>query len=357
MTTTLFTPITLGKLQLKNRITMAPLTRCRASSDHVPTPLMATYYRQRASAGLLIAEGTSPSANGLGYARQPALYSDEQIKGWRGVTEAVHQAGGTIFVQLMHTGRVSHPANMPAGSRIIAPSALALDGQMWTDTKGMQSYPVPAEMTESDIADAIAEYALSASAAMKAGFDGIELHSANGYLIDQFFNTASNQRTDRWGGSVENRIRFAVEVARAAAAAIGAEHIGMRISPYGAFNGAVADAQMDAMYLQLIEELNKIGLAYIHIVDHSAMGAPEVSPTLKAGLRATFKGRYILSGGYDLARANADLDAGRGDLVAFGRPFISNPDMVEKLRTGSDLTAPDFDTFYTPGEKGYTDYA
>ncbi|MDP2143272.1 MAG: alkene reductase [Gallionella sp.] len=355
MTQTLFTPTTLGNLQLKNRVVMAPMTRCRATGN-VPNELMAKYYGMRADAGLIVAEGASPSANGLGYARMPGLFSDEQVQGWKQVTDAVHAGGGKIFVQLMHTGRVSHPANMAAGTRILAPSALALAGDMWTDSSGMQPYPVPAEMSEADIAAAIAEYAHAAKLSIQAGFDGVELHGANGYLIDQFFNTATNQRTDRWGGSIENRIRFAVEVARAAVAAIGAEHIGMRISPYGAFNGAAADAEMDAMYLRLIEELNKLGLVYIHIVDHSAMGAPEVSPTLKANIRSTFKGRYILSGGYDAARANADLDADRGDLVAFGRPFISNPDLVQKLQSGAALNPPDFDTFYTPGEKGYTDY-
>lgn len=355
MTTTLFTPANLGELQLQNRIVMAPLTRCRATGN-VPNQLMADYYRLRAGAGLLIAEGTSPSANGLGYARQPGLFSDEQVQGWRLVTDDVHQAGGRIFVQLMHTGRVSHAANMQAGTKIIAPSALAAPGEMWTDSSGLQPYPLPAEMNETDIALTIADYAAAAKRAMEAGFDGIELHAANGYLIDQFLNTATNQRTDRWGGSVENRIRFAVEAAKASAAAIGAGHIGMRISPYGVFNGTVADAEMDALYAALIAELNDIGLVYIHIVDHSAMGAPEVSPALKAKIRATFNGKYILSGGYDLARANADLDADRGDLVAFGRPFISNPDLVEKLRNGSALTEADFNTFYTPGEKGYTDY-
>ncbi len=355
MITTLFTPITLGKLQLKNRIVMAPLTRCRATGN-VPNALMKEYYRLRAGSGLIITEGTSPSANGLGYARQPGLFNDEQVKGWREVTNGVHQAGGKMFIQLMHTGRVSHPANMQPNTRILAPSVLAAPGEMWTDSNGMQPYPVPAEMSEDDIAQAIAEYAASAKHAIEAGFDGIELHGANGYLIDQFLNTATNKRTDRWGGSIENRIRFAVEVAKASASAIGAERIGMRISPYGVFNGTAADAEMDAMYEELMNRLNDVGLVYIHIVDHSSMGAPEVSPALKARIRATFKGRYILSGGYDLARANADLDAARGDLVAFGRPFISNPDLVEKLKHGTPLTEPDFNTFYTPGEKGYTDY-
>ena len=355
MTATLFTPATLGKLQLKNRVVMAPMTRSRATGN-VPNALMEKYYSLRAAAGLIITEGTSPSPNGLGYARIPGLFSSEQVAGWRKVTDAVHGAGGKIFVQLMHTGRVSHPANMAAGTRIVAPSAVALAGDMWTDSNGMQPYPVPGEMSEEDIAIAIAEYANAAKRAIEAGFDGVELHAANGYLIDQFLNTATNQRPDQWGGSVENRIRFAVEVAKAAAAQIGAERIGMRISPYGVFNGAVPDAKMDALYLRLVEELNAVGLVYIHVVDHSSMGAPQVSPELKAKIRANFKGKYILSGGYDAARANADLDAQKGDLVAFGRPFISNPDLVAKLQSGAALTPPDMSTFYTPGEKGYTDY-
>ncbi len=386
MTANLFTPTTLGKLQLKNRVVMAPMTRSRATGN-VPNELMEKYYKLRADAGLIITEGTSPSANGLGYARIPGLFSDTQVAGWKRVTDGVHAAGGKIFVQLMHTGRVSHPANMAAGTKIVAPSAVALAGDMWTDSGGMQPYPAPSEMTEADIATAITEYANACKRAIEAGFDGVELHAANGYLIDQFLNTASNQRTDKWGGdpdtvreaavregtpatassndknpplhsggSVENRIRFAVEVAKASAAAIGAAHIGMRISPYGAFNGTVPDAKMDALYLRLVEELNAIGLVYIHVVDHSSMGAPEVSAELKAKIRANFTGKYILSGGYDAARANADLDAQKGDLVSFGRPFISNPDLVAKLQSGAALTAPDFSTFYTPGEKGYTDY-
>ena len=355
MTDTLFTPATLGKLQLKNRIAMAPMTRCRATGN-VPNALMEKYYSLRTAAGLIITEGTSPSPNGLGYARIPGLFSPEQVAGWRKVTDAVHAAGGKIFVQLMHTGRVSHPANMAADAIILAPSALAAPGEMWTDSNGMQPYPVPTAMSDDDITTTIGEYATACKNAIDAGFDGVELHAANGYLIDQFLNTATNQRTDRWGGSVENRIRFAVEIAKAAAAQIGAERIGMRISPYGVFNGSVPDAQMDALYLRLIEGLNEIGLAYIHVVDHSSMGAPEVSPELKAKIRASFKGKYILSGGYDAVRANADLDAQKGDLVAFGRPFISNPDLVTKLQSSAALTPPDMSTFYTPGEKGYTDY-
>jgi N-ethylmaleimide reductase len=319
----LFTSVQIGPLSLPNRVVMAPMTRSRALGN-VPNELMAKYYSLRAEAGLLITEGTSPSPDGLGYARIPGLYSEAQVAGWRRVTDAVHGAGGRIFVQIMHTGRVGHPANLPPGARLLGPSAIAAPGEMWTDSEGMQPHPVPAEMTEQDIAATIEEYAAACKNAVAAGFDGVELHGANGYLIDQFLNTASNQRSDRWGGSLENRIRFAVEVAHAAAAAIGAERVGMRISPYGVFNGMAPDAETDALYLRLIEALNGIGLAYIHMVDHSSMGAPPVSEALKAKLRAAFKGRYILSGGYDAARAEADLDAEKGDLVAFGRPFIAN---------------------------------
>lgn len=363
MTITLFTPITLGTLSLKNRVVMAPMTRSRAIGN-VPNQLMVEYYRLRAGAGLIITEGTSPAENGLGYARIPGLFTDRQVEGWRRVTDSVHGAGGRIAVQLMHTGRVGHPANMPAGARILGPSAIAAPGEMWTDSNGQQRHPVPTAMSETDIAQAIAEYATAARLALEAGFDGVELHGANGYLIDQFLNAASNQRTDRWGSRsdasrdacIESRIRFAAEVAKASAAAIGAERIGMRISPYGASSGMTPDDDMDRMYERLIAELNTVGLAWIHVVDHSSMGAPAVSPTLKAAIRAAFKGKYILSGGYDLARANADLEAGRGDLVAFGRPFISNPDLVRALQSGQALAAPDSSTFYTPGAKGYTDY-
>ncbi len=355
MTATLHTPHTLGKIQLKNRIVMAPMTRSRATGN-VPNALLEKYYADRANAGLIITEGASPSPNGLGYARIPGIYSEAQVQAWKRVTDAVHVKGGKIFIQLMHTGRVSHPDNMQPGTQILAPSAVGMTGEMWTDAGGMQAYPVPKAMSEAEILSTIAEYAHAAKQAIAAGFDGVELHAANGYMIDQFLNTASNLRTDAWGGNVENRIRFAVEVTKATVAAIGADRVGMRISPYGAFNDMKPDAQMDAMYERLIAELNKLGLVYIHVVDHSSMGAPEVNTTLKAKIRETFKGDYILSGGYDAARANADLDAKLGDLVAFGRPYIGNPNLAEKLQSGAELTTPDFSTFYTPGEKGYTDY-
>jgi N-ethylmaleimide reductase len=353
--TDLFSTMTLGPLKLPNRIVMAPMTRSRAFGN-VPNDLIAMYYSLRVEAGLIITEGMSPTPNGLGYPRIPGIYSEAQITGWRKVTDAVHAAGGRIIMQLMHTGRVGHPANLPPEAKMLAPSAVAAPGEMWTDSQGMQPHPVPIEMTESDIATAIEEYAVACKNGMAAGFDGIELHGANGYLIDQFLNTASNRRIDRWGGSIENRIRFAVEVAQAAASAIGPERVGMRISPYGVFNGMSPDAQMDALYLRLTDALNDIGLVYLHVVDHSSMGAPPVGDEIKNQLRTAFKGQYILCGGYDKAHANTDIAAGRCDLVAFGRPFIANPDLVERLRHDARLNEANPDTFYSGKAEGYTDY-
>jgi N-ethylmaleimide reductase len=352
---TLFQPFSLGPTRLTSRIVMAPMTRNRAIGN-VPNELMATYYRQRAAAGLIITEGVAPMADGLGYARIPALFDGAHVAGWQRVTAAVHGAGGKILAQLMHTGRASHVANLPPGARVMAPSAIPLPEGIWVDPGGPQPASPPIAMTEADIERTLAGITRSAELAIEAGFDGIELHGANGYLIDQFLNTASNQRADRWGGTVENRARFAVELARRCAAAIGAGRVGMRVSPYGAFNAMVTDAAHEELFATLASQLSEIGLAHLHIVDHSAMGAPAVAPSVKQTLRRVFRGAIILSGGYDRARAEADLAEGKGDLVAFGRPFLANPDLVEKLRTGAALTPPDFATFYTPGERGYTDY-
>lgn len=355
MNDVLFSPYQLGNLQLQNRTVMAPMTRSRALGN-VPQPIMATYYAQRAEAGLIITEGTSPSPNGLGYARIPGLYNAAQVAGWKLVTDAVHRAGSRIFVQLMHTGRVGATQNLPAGAEILGPSAIAAPGEMWTDSAGMQPHPVPKVMSEADIERTLEEYVHSAKLAVEAGFDGIELHGANGYLIEQFLNVGSNQRTDAWGGSVANRIRFAVEAARRTALAIGPEKVGIRISPYGVFNGSVPDAETDAVYLALAAALSELKLLYIHTVDHSGMGAPKPKPELIRQIRSTFKGRLILSGGYDRQRAEADLKEGHGDLIAFGTKFLANPKLVTKLKTGAALNAPDPKTFYTPDEKGYTDY-
>lgn len=351
----LFSKFQLGSIELNNRIVMAPMTRSRAIGN-IPNDLMATYYQQRAAAGLIITEGIAPSANGLGYSRIPGLYSKEQVAGWKKVTAAVHEKGGKIFAQLMHTGRVSHADNMEAGTEIVAPSAIALEGEMYTDAKGPQAYPTPKAMTAADIEQAQNEYVQASKNAIEAGFDGVELHGANGYLIDQFINPASNQRTDAYGGSPENRARFAMEVATKVAKAIGPEKTGIRLSPYGAFNGMQDFEGLEAFYAHLADELGKLELAYVHIVDHSAMGAPEVTLSVKTKIRDAFGGVIIISGGLDKEKAEAAISSGLGELTAFGRPFLANPDLVLRMEKDLPLNEPDFSTFYTPGEKGYTDY-
>lgn len=351
----LLSPYRLGNIELKNRVVMSPMTRNR-SVGNTPNDLVATYYEQRSEAGLIITEGTSPSPNGLGYARIPGLFNQAQADAWRRVTTHVHRRGGRIFVQLMHAGRVGHPLNLPQGAQLLAPSAVALPGEMHTDSSGPQPFPVPRAMSEADIERTLDEYESSARLAIDAGFDGVELHGANGYLIDQFLNLASNQRDDRWGKTIEGRTRFAVQVATRVAQAIGGDRVGMRLSPYGAFNGMTPDPATVELYTFLAAQLAQVGLVYLHIVDHSAMGAPPVSEEIKRAIRQNFKGTYILSGGYDARRAEHDILEGRGDLAAFGRPFIANPRLVSKMKTGETLAQPDFATFYTPGEKGYTDY-
>jgi N-ethylmaleimide reductase len=354
----LLSPFQLGRIELRNRAVMSPMTRSRAPGN-VPNELQATYYGQRAGdAGLIITEGTSPSPNGLGYPRIPGLFSDAQVRGWRLVTDAVHAKGGRIFVQLMHTGRVTHQGNLPAGGRVLAPSAIELpDQKMWVDALGAQAPLTPSvEMTEADIEHAIEEYVTSAKLAIDAGFDGVELHGANGYLIEQFLNTSSNLRTDAWGGSIEKRARFGFEVARRTASAIGGDRLGIRLSPYGVNGGMKPDPEVETSYPYFAGKMKEAGLVYVHVVDHSAMGAPKVSDTVKAAIRASFGGTIILAGGYDLARAEADLEAKKGELVAFGRPYLANADYVVRAKAGRALNAPDFATFYSPGPKGYTDY-
>lgn len=352
----LYSSYKLGKIQLANRVVMSPMTRSRAIGN-VPNDLMATYYGQRVEAGLIVTEGTSPSPDGLGYARIPGLFKASHAAGWKKVTDAVHAGGSRIFVQLMHTGRVGHPDNLPAGGRVLGPSAVAWDSKMWVDGKGQLPVPTAQAMTEADIEKAIGEYVHAAELAIEAGFDGVELHGANGYLIEQFFNTASNRRVDAWGGSVENRLRFALEISKRAAARIGGDRLGIRVSPYGANGGMRSDDEgVDALHEGLARELSSLGFAYMHIVDHSSLGAPAVPVTVKQKIRSAFNGTIILAGGYDEARATSDLIEGRGDLFGFGRGFLSNPRLVSKMRSGAPLTPADPSTFYSPGEKGYTDY-
>ena len=352
----LFTSFKVGALKLKNRIVMAPLTRCRAI-DNIPNDLMAEYYQQRATAGLIITEGTSPSPNGLGYARIPGIFSQAQILGWKKVAAAVHNRGGKIIIQLMHTGRISHILNMSQGTEIIAPSAVKAKGEMWTDAKGLQDYPTPKEMTTEDILLTKAEYVTAAKNAIEAGFDGIELHGANGYLLEEFLSPISNLRHDNYSGSVENRCRFVLEVATAVATTIGKEKTGIRLSPYGVAGDMPNYPEIDATYDYLSKELNKLDIAYIHLVDHSSMGAPTVPVEIKKLIRKNFKNTLIICGGYDKESAEADIESGLCDLVGFGRTFINNPDLVDRLENNHKLSQSlKTELFYTADEKGYTDY-
>lgn len=352
----LFTPLQTPALDLGNRVVMAPMTRSRATDGNTPNALMAEYYGQRATAGLIITEGTSPSPDGLGYARIPGLFNDAQVRGWTLVTDAVHAKGGKVFVQLMHTGRVSHSANLPAGAEVLGPMAIACPGEMFTDTQGMQPHSTPRAMTEADIAKAVEAYADAARRAIEAGLDGVELHAANGYLLEQFLNANINQRTDAYGGSIAARNRFALEVVRATVAAIGAHRVGIRLSPYGVVNSTGAYPDVEAQYLALVDGLSQLGIAYLHVLDHSAMGAPPVPAEFKFRLRVAFKGVFILAGGFDRSAAESTLVAGHADLIAFARPFIANPDLVARMQAKAALNAPDASSFYTPGPKGYTDY-
>jgi N-ethylmaleimide reductase len=353
---TIFTDYKLGNTELKNRIVMSPMTRSRAI-ENIPNKLMAEYYGQRAGAGLMITEGTSPSPDGLGYSRIPGVFSDSQVEGWKLITREVHKNGSTIFIQLMHTGRISHPLNLPHGARILSPSAVRPAGKMWTDQEQLQEFPVPEEMSAEDIIHTQNEYSKAAVKSIEAGFDGVELHGANGYLPEQFISPASNRRTDKYGGSIENRCRFVLEVVKRVVDSIGKERTGIRLSPYGVAGDMPLYPDIDAAYKYLAFELDLLEIAYIHIVDHSSMGSPAVPSDIKTSFRKIFKNTIILSGGYDMKRAEADLNSGLGNLVAFGRPFINNPDLVERFRNQWPLAGrPDSNLFYTPGAKGYTDY-
>ncbi|VAW55902.1 NADH:flavin oxidoreductase/NADH oxidase [hydrothermal vent metagenome] len=342
-------------IKLKNRLVMSPMTRSRAINN-IPNDLMVKYYSQRAGAGLIITEGVAPSVNGLGYPRIPGIYNQKQIVGWKKITDSVHEKGGIIFIQLMHTGRVSHPENMEENTTILAPSAIAASGEMYTDRSGMQPLPVPKEMTLREIEQAQLEYVKAAENAIAAGFDGIELHGANGYLIDQFINTGSNIRTDVYGENIVNRCRFAIEVAQKVVSAIGGNRVGIRLSPYGTYNNMALFDGMEDTFEYLAEELGKLKLNYVHLVDHSSQGAPEVTDTIKSKIQKAFGGNIIASGGLDKEKAELILEQQKGDLVAFGQAFLANPDLVSKFKNNLPLNPPDYDSFFTPGEKGYTDY-
>lgn len=344
-------PFDLGPLSLTNRVVMAPMTRSRALGG-VPNALMADYYAQRASAGLIITEGTAPSPDALGYARIPGLFSADQVAGWRVVTDKVHAAGGKIIAQLMHVGRIAHDANLPAGARVVAPSAIAAKAQMWTDAAGMRPMPTPVAMDAAQLEATRAEFVQASKNAIAAGFDGVELHGANGYLLEQFLNPHSNQREDGYGGSIANRIRYVVEVVRAVADAIGKDRVGIRLSPYNTFNDLGLYDETHDQYVALARELR--GILFLHVIAFEAHAAARATT---AAMKDLFGGPIILNGGLDRASADRALSDGVADLVSFGRPFIANPDLVRRIDAGLPLAQPNPATFYTPGPEGYTDYA
>jgi N-ethylmaleimide reductase len=347
----LFEPFSLGNLRLQNRIVMAPMTRSRAIGN-VPNDLMAEYYGQRSSAGLIVTEGTAPSPDALGYARIPGNFSEAQVAGWRKVTAAAHSGGAKIFLQLMHTGRITHPLNLPKGAEVIAPSAVQAAGQMWTDQSGMQDFPTPRALETREIGGVIAQYVEAAKNAITAGFDGIELHGANGYLIEQFLNPGTNRRTDGYGGSVTNRNRFAVEVSAAVANAIGPGKTGIRISPFNSFNDMVGDyADIPQQFASLANELGVLKLAYIHVVAYAKVGEP-----LLRAIKKAFGGPIIINGGLDRQKAEAAFEAGYADLAAFATSFLANPDLPHRLEHALPLNTPEPSTFYTADAKGYSDY-
>lgn len=345
----LFLPYRLGNIELNNRLVMAPMTRSRALKHNVPNPIAATYYAQRASAGLIITEATQVSPQGVGYIRTPGIHSAEQVAGWTRITEAVHRAGGKIFLQLWHVGRISHP-DFHGGELPVAPSAVAAQGQVFT-AKGPQQMVTPRALTIAELPGIVEQFRRGAANAKAAGFDGVELHGANGYLLDQFLRDSSNSRTDAYGGTVENRARLPLEVTKAVIEVWGAERVGYRISPNGAFN-SMSDSDPIRTFSYLAAELNKLGIVYLHVVDPVSDGAKRVSRLL----RRNFHHTYIVNGGFDLDSANAAIHDGEADLVAFGTAFLANPDLPQRYRINASLNVADQATFYAGEGKGLTDY-
>ena len=349
MTTDLFAPYRLGPLELQNRFVMAPMTRNRAGDGAAPTVLNAEYYAQRAGAGLIVTEGTQPAAVGQGYFGTPGLHTDAQVAGWRLVADAVHARGGAIIAQLMHTGRVGHPSI--TGLQPVAPSAVRAAGQVYTPT-GMQDFVEPRALEIDELPGVVADFVDAAERAVAAGLDGVELHAANGYLLHQFLADGTNVRTDAYGGSPENRARFVVAVATAVAAAIGADRVGIRVSPGHAFND-ISETDVAETYEALVTELDPLGLLYLHV-------AEDPGTSFSDALRKLFGGPFVLSTGFagasDLTTAQQVVDSGAADLFAIGRGFLANPDLVERLRTGAALNDPDTGSFYAGGPRGYTDY-
>lgn len=366
MSEILFQPISVGPYKLSHRVAMAPLTRSRAGQPgDVPSAINTEYYRQRASAALLITEATQISRQGQGYAWTPGIYSDEQISGWRRIANAVHEEHGVIFMQLWHVGRVSHPSFQPDGALPVAPSALPVPGKtfivnehgegVWSDV------PVPRALATDEIKNIVNDYRVAARNAIAAGMDGVEIHAGNGYLLDQFINSNSNHRDDQYGGSVENRARFLLEVTRAVAQEVGAQRVGVRLTPMGRFMG-MGDDTPNETFGYIIDQLDALGLAYLHLVEPAVVGTAKDEnydprwDQIIGELRSRWHGVLILAGGYDPLSAADAIAQGRADMIAFGRPFIANPDLPRRIREGLALTEPDPSTFFGGGERGYIDY-
>ena len=350
----LFSPVKLGGIALKNRMVMAPLTRNRAGAGGVPQAMNVTYYVQRASAGLIISEATPISAMAHGYPALPGIYTDEQVAGWKKVTDAVHAEGGKIVLQLWHVGRISHPSLLPNGAQPVAPSAITPNGKAFT-YQGLVDYVQPRALDVSELPGIVADYVHATKSAISAGFDGVEIHAANGYLLDQFLRDGTNKREDHYGGNIENRTRLLLEVTKAVVTVAGADKVGIRISPVNPFND-MKDSNPQALFNYVVDVLNQFNLAYLHVVEGGIHGGGIADPFDFSALRKHCQSPYIANLAYDKARGNAAIATGHADAVAYGVPFIANPDLVKRFSTNAALNEADSSTFYGGTEQGYTDY-
>ena len=351
----LLSPYKMGDLKFRNRMVMAPMTRCRAIEGNVPGPLTVTYYSQRVSAGLIITEGSQVSPLGVGFNRTPGIYSPEQVAGWKKVTAGVHKGDGKIFLQLWHVGRMSHPDYL-GGALPVAPSAIPVNEEIHTPT-GKKKIPVPRALSGSEIKDVVRQFMQGARNAREAGFDGVEIHGANGYLLDQFLRDESNRRSDDYGGSLKNRLRFPLEVARAVLEEWGPGRVGYRLSPHFSLHG-MSDTDPATTFSSCAQELGSIGIAYIHLIEPvgGRLGMTPSGELLAPRIRGKFNGTLMLNGGYDASSGNSVIESGLADLVSFGIPFLANPDLPDRFRTNAPLNREDPSTFYIGEEKGYTDY-
>jgi len=353
-TNDLFTPVDIGPYRIENRVVMAPLTRNRAGAGNVPLAMHVEYYVQRASAGLIITEATQASPQGVGYPGTPGIHSDAQVTAWKRVTDAVHAQGGRIFLQMWHVGRISHPSLQPEGALPVAPSAIRPAGEVFTET-GLQPFVTPRALDVAEIPGIVDSFRKGAENALRAGFDGVEVHAANGYLPDQFLRDGSNTRTDAYGGPVANRARLLFEVLDAVVGVWGADRVGVRLSPINSFN-SMSDSDPDATFGHVVRRLSPYGLAYLHVVETDFAGARGTQHYDREALRRAYDGVYMANGGYDRPRAQRAIETGHADLVSFGAPYIANPDLVERFALDAPLNKPNPETFYGGDERGYIDY-